>query len=255
MKLHLKESDEDLTLNDFMAGLEDIPSEDIDHWETDLYLRKTPKTTELIKTKLPKDFKVNTFIDDIDKVPWYEIPFAFPKQRNRKGNVSESILTPKTLSITLSGVGTVDVPTITKWPTGKKVWNIGNHNPYISDGYVLVCNTRDFTIIPESLEFVYVGPENARALHKQAGKRTVNDKNYTKFLVADIDLEETCLMEDSDNVETWDVTFWDAVDQESYDVRTVRMTQRDVKDYVAELNAKLSDYDIVHGNFYDYVLA
>ena len=54
MKLHLKESNEDLTLNDFMAGLKNIPSEDIDHWETDLYLRKTPKTTELIKTKLPK---------------------------------------------------------------------------------------------------------------------------------------------------------------------------------------------------------
>ena len=254
MKLHLKESDENLTINDFMMELDNIPAEDIDHWETDLYLRKTPKTTELIKTKLPKDFKVNTFIDDIDKVPWYEIPFAFPKQRNRRGTVKESSSTPKTLSITLSSIGAVDVPTTTKWPTGKKVWNIGHHNPYIKDGYVIVCNTRDFTIVPESLEFVYVGPENAQALHKQAGKGTVNDKNYTKFLVTDIDLDETILNEDEE-IETWDVSFWDAVDQESYDMRTVRMTQEDVKEYVAELNAKLSDYDIVHGNFYDYVLA
>jgi len=254
MKLHLKESDENLTINDFMMELDNIPAKDIDHWETDLYLRKTPKTTELIKTKLPKDFKVNTFIDDIDKVPWYEIPFAFPKQRNRRGTVKESSSTPKTLSITLSSIGAVDVPTTTKWPTGKKVWNIGHHNPYIKDGYVIVCNTRDFTIVPESLEFVYVGPENAQALHKQAGKGTVNDKNYTKFLVTDIDLDETILNEDEE-IETWDVSFWDAVDQESYDMRTVRMTQEDVKEYVAELNAKLSDYDIVHGNFYDYVLA
>lgn len=255
MKLHLKESNEDLTLNDFMAGLENIPSEDIDHWETDLYLRKTPKTTKLIKTKLPKSFNVTTFIDDIDHVPWYEIPFAFPKQQNRRGTVKESSSTPKTLSITLSSMGVVDVPVTNKWPKGKKVWNIGNHNPYISDGYVLVCNTRDFTVIPESLEFVYVGPENAQALHKQARKGTVNDKNYTKFLVTEIDLEETCLMEDSDNVETWDVSFWDAEEQESYDVRTVRMNKEEVKRYVDKLNANLSDYDKEDGCFYDYVLA
>ena len=250
MKLHLKESDKNLTINDFMMELDNIPAEDIDHWETDLYLRKTPKTTELIKTKLPKDFKVTTFIDDIDKVPWYEIPFAFPKQRNRRGAVKESNSTPKTLSITLSGGRTVDVPTTTKWPTGKKVWNIGNHNPYINEGYVLVCNTRDFTIIPESLEFVYVGPENARALHKQAGKRTVNDKNYTKFLVADIDLDETCLMEDSNDVETWDVYYWDREDEESYNLRQVHMTNNEVKEYVDNLNDTMSDYDKERGKWY-----
>lgn len=254
MKLHLKESDENLTINDFMMELDNIPAEDIDHWETDLYLRKTPKTTELIRTKLPKDFKVTTFIDDIDKVPWYEIPFAFPKQRNRKGTVKESSSTPKTLSITLSGGRTVDVPTTTKWPTGKKVWNIGNHNPYIKDGYVLVCNTRDFTIIPESLEFVYVGPENARALHKQAGKGTVNDKNYTKFLVADIDLDETCLMEDTNDKETWDVYYWDKEDMEQYNLRQKYMTNDEVKEYVANLNAKMSDYDKEHG-WWDYEMA
>jgi hypothetical protein len=254
MKLHLKESDENLTINDFMMELDNIPAKDIDHWETDLYLRKTPKTTELIKTKLPKDFKVNTFIDDIDKVPWYEIPFAFPKQRNRRGTVKESSSTPKTLSITLSSIGAVDVPTTTKWPTGKKVWNIGHHNPYIKDGYVIVCNTRDFTIVPESLEFVYVGPENAQVLHKQAGKGTVNDKNYTKFLVADIDLDETCLMENSDDVETWDVYYWDKEDEESYNLRQVHMTNSEAKEYVDNLNATMSDYDKERG-WWDYEMA
>jgi len=254
MKLHLKESDKNLTINDFMMELDNIPAEDIDHWETDLYLRKTPKTTELIKTKLPKDFKVTTFIDDIDKVPWYEIPFAFPKQRNRRGTVKESSSTPKTLSITLSSIGAVDVPTTTKWPTGKKVWNIGHHNPYIKDGYVLVCNTRDFTVIPESLEFVYVGPENAKAIHKQAGKGTVSDKNYTKFLVADIDLDETCLMEDTDDKETWDVYYWDKEDMEQYNLRQKYMTSDEVKEYVANLNAKMSDYDKERG-WWDYEMA
>lgn len=153
MKLHLKESNEDLTLNDFMAGLENIPSEDIDHWETDLYLRKTPKTTELIKTKLPKSFNVTTFIDDIDHVPWYEIPFAFPKQRNRKAVI-----------------------------------------------------------------------------------------------------DETHLLEDSDDMETWDIYYWDKEDMEKYNLRQRYMTSNEVKNYVANLNAKMDDYDREHG-FWDYEMA
>ena len=254
MKIYVTEKD-DLTLDDFMIGLENVPDKDIDHWETDLYLRKTPKTTKLIQTKLPKSFKATTFIDDIDKVPWYEIPFVFPKGRNRKGKVTESINIPKTLEIEFSGKGMIDVPVTKKWPTGKQIWNIGHHNPYIKDGYVIVCNTRDYNVIPETLEFVYVGPENAEALHKRAGRGSVNDKNYANYLVTDIDLDETILNEDEDDIETWDISFWDAEEQESYDTKTVRMTQREVKDYVAKLNANRSDYDKENGSFYDYVLA
>ena len=153
MKLHLKESNEDLTLNDFMAGLKNIPSEDIDHWETDLYLRKTPKTTELIKTKLPKSFNVTTFIDEIDHVPWYEIPFAFPKERNRKAVI-----------------------------------------------------------------------------------------------------DETHLLEDSDDMETWDIYYWDKDDMEKYNLRQRYMTSNEVKNYVANLNAKMDDYDRERG-FWDYEMA
>ena len=79
----------------------------------------------------------------------------------------------------------IDVPTTDKWPSGKKIWNIGSHNPYIDDGYVIVCNTRDYNVLPETLEFVYVGPENARALHKRAGRGTVDYRNYTKYLVSE----------------------------------------------------------------------
>ena len=86
-KLHLKESTES---NDVMELIKGIPEKDIDHYETDLYLRKTPQTTAVI-SKLPDVYKKNvtTFIDNIDHVPWYEIPFVFPKERNRKG-VKES---------------------------------------------------------------------------------------------------------------------------------------------------------------------
>lgn len=255
MVIRLNESNNN-TLDNFMIALKDIPDKDIDHYETDLYLRKTPATTKLIQTVLPDSFKKNvtTFIDNIDKVPWYEIPFAFPVERNRKGKVVESVNLPKTLSIEyMSGIRYV--PVTDKWPTGKQIWNIGSHNPYIKDGYVIVCNVRDYNVIPETLEFVYVGPENAKALHKRAGRGTVNDKNYTKYLVTDIDLDETILNEDEDNVETWDVSFWDAVEQESYDLRTVHMTRDEVKDYVDKLNARRSEYDKENGSFYDYVLA
>lgn len=88
--------------------------------------------------------------------------------------------------------GLIDVPVTNKWPSGKKIWNIGSHNRYIDKGYVIVCNTRDYRVVPETLEFVYVGPENAKALHKRAGRGTVDSKNYTKYLVKDIDLDETC---------------------------------------------------------------
>lgn len=195
MVIKLTESNN--TLDNFMIALKDIPDEDIDHYETDLYLRKTPATTKLIQTILPDSFKKNvtTFIDNIDKVPWYEIPFAFPKERNRRGDFVESVNLPKTLAIEVMS-GLRNVPVTDKWPTGKQVWNIGSHNPYIDKGYVIVCNTRDYKIIPETLEFVYVGPENAKALHKRAGRGPVNDKNYTKYLVTDIDLDETILNED-----------------------------------------------------------
>lgn len=344
MKIYVIEDNNDLTLDDFMIGLKNIPDKDIDHWQTDLYLRKTPETTKLIQTKLPKSFKVTTFIDNIDKVPWYEIPFAFSKSRKRTGKtVKESI--DKTLPFNYRGMGVIDINVTNKWPTGKHIWNIGKHNPYIDKGYVIVCNTRDYNVIPETLEFVYVGPENAEVLHKEAGRHTINDKNYKKYLVVtdeltesnerytienlkklirelldekgfntgvirydrdkntldislaeennepyqweviktpigktidfnDInsiaefaeatvdtvigkyyDLVESILTENEDDIETWDVSFWDAEEQESYDTKTVRMTKDEVEDYVNKLNAKRSEYDKENGSFYDYVLA
>lgn len=53
--------------------------EDIDHWYSDLYLRVTPISKRLVSRYEYKHF-VTVFRDQIDGVPWYEIPFAFDRE-------------------------------------------------------------------------------------------------------------------------------------------------------------------------------
>lgn len=290
MKLYMKELNNEE--NEIMSLLKGIPEEDIDHHETDLYLRKTPEVTAKVINKLPDTYKKNvtTFIDNIDHVTWYEIPFVFPRGKRRKHieeeskqyskkklmitesldewdvkkiasmiedclydrnfivdrrkiwgkdidftvsykyddshdsftvrtkdfenlpedewfdlarakteEIAEAVLNydsiyestnineSKTLPFDFTGLGKIEIPTTTIFPTGKQIWNIGSHNPYIEDGYIIVCNTRDYKVIPETLEFVYVGKDNAKALHKVAGRRTIDYKNYEDFLVTEID--------------------------------------------------------------------
>lgn len=293
-KLYMKEINKEEDVQDVMTLLKDIPDKDIDHWQTDLYLRKTPQVTKNVIDKLPNYIKntVTQFRDNIDRDIWYEIPFIFPRENKRKGEEDESVKIPvkklmikesldewdiekiasmiedclydrnfiinrrkiwgssidfnvsykydnshdnitvytkdfenipedewfdlartkaeeiaemvldndddfmwesinmnksNTLPYNFRGLGEIDIPTTTKFPNGKKIWNIGNHNPYIEDGYIIVCNTRDYRVIPETLEFVYVGKDNAEALHKVAGRKEINDKNYKDFLVTEID--------------------------------------------------------------------
>ena len=90
MKLYMKELNNEE--NEIMSLLKGIPEEDIDHHETDLYLRKTPEVTAKVINKLPDTYKKNvtTFIDDIDHVTWYEIPFVFPRGKRRKHIEEES---------------------------------------------------------------------------------------------------------------------------------------------------------------------
>ena len=56
-----------------------IPPEHIDHHESDLYLKVTPETTEIISRY---EFKklVTKFIDNINHELWYDIPFAYYKE-------------------------------------------------------------------------------------------------------------------------------------------------------------------------------
>ncbi len=53
-----------------------LPEKDIDHWQSDLYVRMTLASREIIDRYEFKNL-VSAFIDQIDHVQWYEIPFAW----------------------------------------------------------------------------------------------------------------------------------------------------------------------------------
>ena len=62
--------------NIYEKALAALPASDIDHHETDLYLRKTPASEALIREY---EFAANVtiFHDNIDGDIWYDIPFAY----------------------------------------------------------------------------------------------------------------------------------------------------------------------------------
>lgn len=60
----------------YKVAIKTMRPEDIIHWCSDLYLRVTPESEELVNNYEYKKI-VTTFIDDIDHVLWYEIPFAY----------------------------------------------------------------------------------------------------------------------------------------------------------------------------------
>lgn len=53
-----------------------LPPEDIDHHASDLYIRVTPQSQALIQRLEPKSL-ISTFIDNIERVRWYELPFCY----------------------------------------------------------------------------------------------------------------------------------------------------------------------------------
>lgn len=59
----------------YAVALATLPPEDIDHHASDLYLRKNPKSTAIIK-RLENKALLSTFRDP-DGVIWYELPFCF----------------------------------------------------------------------------------------------------------------------------------------------------------------------------------
>lgn len=60
----------------YQSAVELIDAKDIDHHESDLYLRKNEVSQQLVEQYENKDY-VLTFIDEIDGQWWYEIPFAY----------------------------------------------------------------------------------------------------------------------------------------------------------------------------------
>lgn len=59
-----------LYAKELMAG------DEIDHHESDLYLKVTEASTAL-KKKYEHEWSVTRFIDNINHEPWYEFPFCY----------------------------------------------------------------------------------------------------------------------------------------------------------------------------------
>lgn len=67
----------------YAAALEALPACDIDHHASDLYIRVTPESTALLNHFKYRNL-VTTFIDNIDHVLWYDLPFCYdPSMRQQ----------------------------------------------------------------------------------------------------------------------------------------------------------------------------
>lgn len=60
----------------YAAAVEALPACDIDHHSSDLYIRVTQESKALI-SRFQYRHMVTTFVDNIDHVLWYELPFCF----------------------------------------------------------------------------------------------------------------------------------------------------------------------------------
>ena len=58
---------------------EGMPKEQISHWYSDLYVKVTPFSKEIV-SKYEYKHLVKTFVDQIDNELWFEIPFAYNKE-------------------------------------------------------------------------------------------------------------------------------------------------------------------------------
>lgn len=67
----------------YEKAIEILSPNDIDHHESDLYLRKTLKSEKLINEYEFINL-VSVFRDNIDNELWYEIPFAYSPYWERR---------------------------------------------------------------------------------------------------------------------------------------------------------------------------
>lgn len=61
----------------YPEAVKTLPANHISHWCSDLYLRVSPESKNLIDRYEFRNL-VRTFTDQIDHQLWYEIPFAAP---------------------------------------------------------------------------------------------------------------------------------------------------------------------------------
>lgn len=69
-------SSTDFRVSIYEAALKALPPEDIDHHETDLYLRVSKASKRLVSEYAYRQ-NVTTFKDNIEGRLWYDIPFAY----------------------------------------------------------------------------------------------------------------------------------------------------------------------------------
>lgn len=82
---------EDIQPGDIHSILaKELPAEDIDHHNSDLYVRKTPKSTEIIN-KLTNKSLLSTFKDNIDGDIWYELPFCYTPYFGESKELTETV--------------------------------------------------------------------------------------------------------------------------------------------------------------------
>lgn len=87
----LRESEGEVNPSNIYSILvKELPAKDIDHHESDLYVRKTPKSTEIIN-KLNNKSLLSTFRDQIDNDIWYDLPFCYTPFWDKAGEWEESL--------------------------------------------------------------------------------------------------------------------------------------------------------------------
>lgn len=67
----------------YAAAVATLPSRDIDHHGSDLYIRVTPESKAFL-SRFQYRRLVTTFVDNIDNDLWYDLPFCYDPTMARR---------------------------------------------------------------------------------------------------------------------------------------------------------------------------
>ena len=126
---------EDVTLEDidekimpgeiYEVAKSKLPSEDIDHHNSDLYIKVTPESKKLIEKLEYKNSGMLTTFKDDEGITWYELPFCYPMgKKSSKKVTAENIEDDKTTYVDSDLVQYH----IEKFPSGK--WYYWFNSPF-----------------------------------------------------------------------------------------------------------------------------
>ena len=72
-------------INIYERAVKKMKPEEIDHWQTDLYLKVTPVSQKLVEEYDYKN-QVSIFESNLGDGLWYDIPFAYTPEWERRLN-------------------------------------------------------------------------------------------------------------------------------------------------------------------------